>query len=160
MHVWPLCYFQYTWEILPSPQQNRELCPLPPLFSLCILASSLPPQPSSQVPVEVYAQYCHKRVEKMTQTGAKKGVKKPTIEEVNHAKVRTTWHLPTYDTIVILHRLGWRYHMMMPKVLSPGTHYTCTNTHGPIQCLAVYTVVTTTLVMAVNKWHCTCYLEL
>ena len=29
----------------------------------------------------------HKRVEKMTQTGAKKGVKKPTIEEIAHAKV-------------------------------------------------------------------------
>ena len=40
-----------------------------------------------QVPVEVYAQYCHKKVEKMAQSGAKKGLKKPTIEEVMHAKV-------------------------------------------------------------------------
>lgn len=38
------------------------------------------------VPVEVYAQYCHKRVEKMTQSGAKKGLKKPTLEEIKHAK--------------------------------------------------------------------------
>ena len=43
-----------------------------------------------QVPVEVYAQHCHKRVEKMTQSGAKKGVKKPTIEEIKHAKVDHT----------------------------------------------------------------------
>ena len=40
-----------------------------------------------QVPVEVYARYCHKKVEKMTMTGAKKGVKKPTLEEIVQAKV-------------------------------------------------------------------------
>ncbi len=40
-----------------------------------------------QVPVEVFAQYCHKRVEKMAQSGAKKGVKKPAVEEIIHAKV-------------------------------------------------------------------------
>ncbi|XP_064384607.1 rho GTPase-activating protein 39-like isoform X2 [Halichondria panicea] len=38
------------------------------------------------VPVEVFAQYCHKRVEKMAQSGAKKGVKKPAVEEIIHAK--------------------------------------------------------------------------
>ena len=37
--------------------------------------------------MEVYAQYCHKRIEKMAQSGAKKGVKKPSIEEIMHAKV-------------------------------------------------------------------------
>lgn len=37
--------------------------------------------------MEVFAQYCHKRVEKMAQTGAKKGVKKPSVEEIVHAKV-------------------------------------------------------------------------
>ena len=40
-----------------------------------------------QVPVEVYAQYCHKKVEKMTMTGAKKGLRKPTLEEIVQAKV-------------------------------------------------------------------------
>jgi len=40
-----------------------------------------------KVPVEAYAQYCHKRVEKMAQSGAKKGVKKPSVEEIVHAKV-------------------------------------------------------------------------
>ena len=60
-----------------------------------------------QVPVEVFAQYCHKRVEKMAQSGAKKGVKKPAVEEIIHAKVMLTcvnirlrvcwgaWLLPT-----------------------------------------------------------------
>eukprot|EP00731_Ephydatia_muelleri_P012605 Em0006g1499a len=38
------------------------------------------------VPVEVYAQYCHKKVEKMTQMGAKKGLKRPTLVEIIHAK--------------------------------------------------------------------------
>ena len=38
--------------------------------------------------MEVYAQYCHKRVERMTQSGAKKGSKKPSLEELQHAKVR------------------------------------------------------------------------
>ena len=45
------------------------------------------PSPPPQVPVEVYAMYCHKKVEKMTQMGAKKGLKKPTLEEVIRAKV-------------------------------------------------------------------------
>ena len=45
-----------------------------------------------QVPVEVYARYCHKKVEKMTMSGAKKGLKKPTIEEVMQAKVRGLIH--------------------------------------------------------------------
>ena len=43
--------------------------------------------PPPQVPVEVYAQYCHKKVEKMTQMGAKKGLKRPTLVEIIHAKV-------------------------------------------------------------------------
>ena len=35
----------------------------------------------------MYAQYCHRKIEKMAQSGAKKGLKKPNIEEVVHAKV-------------------------------------------------------------------------
>ena len=42
--------------------------------------------------MEVFAQYCHKRVEKMAQSGAKKGVKKPTVEEIIHAKVTLYAH--------------------------------------------------------------------
>jgi hypothetical protein len=50
--------------------------------------------PSSEykkVPVDVYAQYCHRRIEKMVQWGAKKGLKKPTIEEIQYAKT-TPFH--------------------------------------------------------------------
>lgn len=52
--------------------------------------------------MEVYAGYCHKKIEKMAQSGAKKGLKKPNIEEVMHAKVsgcgyadvnKLIWHL-------------------------------------------------------------------
>ena len=43
--------------------------------------------PFVQVPVHKFAQYCHKRVERMAVTGGKKGVKKPTLEEVIVAKV-------------------------------------------------------------------------
>ena len=39
----------------------------------------------TQVQVEVYAQHCHKSVEQMAQTELR--VKKPTIEEIAHAKV-------------------------------------------------------------------------
>ncbi len=40
------------------------------------------------MPVEVYAKFCHKRVEKITRSGAKKGLVKPTLEEIQQAKVR------------------------------------------------------------------------
>lgn len=46
--------------------------------------------------MEVYARYCHKKVEKMTMTGAKKGLKKPTIEEIVQAKVRRLIHVYIY----------------------------------------------------------------
>ena len=37
--------------------------------------------------MHVFAEYCHKRVEKMTMMGAKKGLKKPSLDEIQHAKV-------------------------------------------------------------------------
>lgn len=46
-------------------------------------------------PVEVYAQYCHKRVEKMVQSGAKRGLKKPSLEEVIHAR-SAPFHPPVF----------------------------------------------------------------
>ncbi|XP_019848832.1 PREDICTED: rho GTPase-activating protein 39-like isoform X2 [Amphimedon queenslandica] len=39
-----------------------------------------------KVPVVTFAQYCHKRIEKMAQWGAKKGLKKPSMEEIQYAK--------------------------------------------------------------------------
>eukprot|EP00118_Oscarella_pearsei_P012444 m.91897 g.91897 ORF g.91897 m.91897 type:complete len:718 (+) comp36709_c0_seq23:192-2345(+) len=38
------------------------------------------------VPVSVHANHCYKRLERMVQAGAKKGLKKPTAEEVEQAK--------------------------------------------------------------------------
>lgn len=37
--------------------------------------------------MHVFAQYCHRRVERMALTGGRKGIKKPTVEEVAAAKV-------------------------------------------------------------------------
>ena len=55
--------------------------------------------------MEVYAHYCHKRVEKMVQSGAKKGLKKPSLEEVIHAKVRTSC------TVLYIHVLYCTLHV-------------------------------------------------
>ena len=37
--------------------------------------------------MHIFAQYCHRRVERMALTGGRKGIKKPTVEEVIAAKV-------------------------------------------------------------------------
>jgi hypothetical protein len=39
------------------------------------------------VPVSVHANYCYKRLERMRDTGAKRGLKKPTAEEIERARV-------------------------------------------------------------------------
>eukprot|EP00117_Sycon_ciliatum_P029557 scpid50616/ scgid23504/ Rho GTPase-activating protein 39 len=41
---------------------------------------------SADSPVQVYAQYCTKRLEQMRISGAKKGQKKPSLEEVEHGR--------------------------------------------------------------------------
>ena len=45
-----------------------------------------------QIQVHVYAEHCHKRVEKMTMMGAKKGLKKLSLDEIQHAKVSIIYH--------------------------------------------------------------------
>ena len=40
-----------------------------------------------QVPVREYAEHCIKKLERISQTGARKGVKKISLEEINLAKV-------------------------------------------------------------------------
>lgn len=42
---------------------------------------------TSEVPVSIYAKVCQKRLEKILQTGPKKGLKKPTLEEIELSKV-------------------------------------------------------------------------
>ncbi len=42
---------------------------------------------TSEVPISVYAKVCQKRLEKILQTGPKKGLKKPTFEEIELSKV-------------------------------------------------------------------------
>lgn len=40
-----------------------------------------------EVPISVYAKVCQKRLEKILQTGPKRGLKKPTFEEIELSKV-------------------------------------------------------------------------
>ena len=40
-----------------------------------------------QVPVSHFAAHCQRRLERISQTGAKKGLRKPTMEEIEQAKV-------------------------------------------------------------------------
>lgn len=40
-----------------------------------------------QVPVHHFAEHCHRRLDRTMQSGAKRGVRKPTIEEIEQAKV-------------------------------------------------------------------------
>ena len=42
---------------------------------------------SHQVPVSHFAAHCRRRLERISQTGAKKGLRKPTIDEVEMAQV-------------------------------------------------------------------------
>lgn len=40
-----------------------------------------------EVPISIYAKVCQKRLEKILQTGPKRGLKKPTLEEIELSKV-------------------------------------------------------------------------
>ena len=40
-----------------------------------------------EVPISIYTKICQKRLEKILQTGPKRGLKKPTFEEIELSKV-------------------------------------------------------------------------
>ena len=40
-----------------------------------------------QVPVSKYAAHCYKKLEKISRTGAKRGLRKPSFDEIEQAKV-------------------------------------------------------------------------
>jgi Rho GTPase-activating protein 39 len=46
---------------------------------------------ATDLPISIYAKVCQKRLEKILQTGPKKGLKKPTYEEIELSKVRRRW---------------------------------------------------------------------
>ncbi|CAF1262572.1 unnamed protein product, partial [Didymodactylos carnosus] len=48
---------------------------------------------TQEVPISIYAKVCQKRLEKIIQTGPKKGLKKPTFEEIELSK--HTIHFPS-----------------------------------------------------------------
>jgi len=41
-----------------------------------------------QVPIHHFAEHCKRRLERSMQSGAKRGVRKPTLDEIEQAKVR------------------------------------------------------------------------
>ena len=56
------------------------------ISSLIVLINSVS-SVSPQVPVSHFAAHCRRRLERISQTGAKKGLRKPTIDEVEMAQV-------------------------------------------------------------------------
>ena len=40
-----------------------------------------------QVPVSHFAAHCQRRLDRISQTGAKRGLRKPTLDEIEQAKV-------------------------------------------------------------------------
>ena len=65
------------------------LCVVPPP-SLCgpfLSVGGLAPSPPFQVPVSHIAAHCQRRLDRISQSGAKKGLRKPAIEEIQMAKV-------------------------------------------------------------------------
>lgn len=45
---------------------------------------------TQEVPISIYAKVCQKRLEKILLTGPKKGLRKPTYEEIELSKVSAT----------------------------------------------------------------------
>ena len=43
---------------------------------------------SLQVPIHHFAEHCQRRLEKTMQSGAKRGIRKPSLDEIEQAKVR------------------------------------------------------------------------
>ena len=48
-----------------------------------------------QVPIHHFAEHCHRRLDRTMQSGAKRGVRKPTIDEIEQAKVGFQFHRVT-----------------------------------------------------------------
>ena len=47
-----------------------------------------------QVPIHHFAEHCQRRLEKTMQSGAKRGIRKPSLEEIEQAKV---WLVIVHD---------------------------------------------------------------
>lgn len=62
--------------------------------------------PSHQVPVSHFAAHCRRRLERISKTGAKKGLRKPTIDEVEMAQVGWCHHT---DDVVLFQTMTFRY---------------------------------------------------
>jgi hypothetical protein len=70
-----------------------------------------------EVPISIYAKVCQKRLEKILQTGPKKGLKKPTFEEIELSKVNknrineknlenSTFTFPVFLLVLLISNYG------------------------------------------------------
>lgn len=84
----------------------------------------------SEVPVMMYAEYCHDRLGKMVVRGAKHGQKKPTVDEISHAMqlpFKKSMFGATLEEVMELqrdthpnHYLPWVMTLLADKVLEFG----------------------------------------
>jgi hypothetical protein len=61
-----------------------------------------------EVPISIYAKVCQKRLEKILQTGPKKGLKKPTFEEIELSKVNKNMinYFPVFFLVLLISNYG------------------------------------------------------
>jgi hypothetical protein len=81
---------QRGWELMAVclsffPPSSKFQCLLEKYISLQTNGDADTPE----VPISIYAKVCQKRLEKILQTGPKKGLKKPTFEEIELSKVNS-----------------------------------------------------------------------
>lgn len=79
---------QRGWELMAVclsffPPSSKFQCILEKYISLQTNGDADTPE----VPISIYAKVCQKRLDKILQTGPKKGLKKPTFEEIELSKV-------------------------------------------------------------------------
>jgi hypothetical protein len=85
---------QRGWELMAVclsffPPSSKFQCLLEKYISLQTNGDA----DTQEVPISIYAKVCQKRLEKILQTGPKKGLKKPTFEEIELSK--HTIHFPS-----------------------------------------------------------------
>jgi hypothetical protein len=97
---------QRGWELMGKKNKAQQRKRKIQFFILAVCLSFFPPSSKFQtlleryillqtngdadtpeVPISIYAKVCQKRLEKILQTGPKKGLKKPTFEEIELSKV-------------------------------------------------------------------------
>ncbi|MBN3272699.1 RHG39 protein, partial [Polyodon spathula] len=77
------CYLEGYIQRHLDPAYNKKMVVIFLLLLLFLKPCSLL---QTGLPISTYAQYCYRKLQKVAVTGGKKGLRKPTIEEIDHAK--------------------------------------------------------------------------